>query len=280
MSLFLSGRRLAVNDFKSLHTFCVAAYGNSPYIEECLKSIHEQELKSNIIITTSTPSDTLKTLALKFDAEYKVSKRKSGIGRDWNFAYQCAKTQFVTIAHQDDIYHPEYTKSCMAAAIENENVMLFFTDYAQLINSHYYAWRPIVTVKRLLMWPFWFSCCIRSVFFRRLILMFGNPVSCPSVVINKKSLPDKFSFNEMMKTNLDWDAWLELAEKKGAFYRVPKILIYHRIHSGSETSKTIAGQDRETEDFQIFEKLWGSFLARGIMMLYRGSYWLNNYFAK
>ena len=39
------------------HTFAISAYKESEYLEECIKSVLDQELKSKIIITTSTPND-------------------------------------------------------------------------------------------------------------------------------------------------------------------------------------------------------------------------------
>lgn len=37
-----------------------------------------------------------------------VNHGEKGITQDWNFAYQCADSRYVTIAHQDDVYLPDY----------------------------------------------------------------------------------------------------------------------------------------------------------------------------
>ena len=47
----------------NLHTFVICAYKESPYLEECIKSLKKQTLKSEIIISTSTPNDLIKKLA-------------------------------------------------------------------------------------------------------------------------------------------------------------------------------------------------------------------------
>ena len=41
---------------KKLHTFAICAYGDSPYLEECMASLACQRQKSEIICCTSTPS--------------------------------------------------------------------------------------------------------------------------------------------------------------------------------------------------------------------------------
>ena len=86
------------------HTFVICAYKDSPYLEDCIRSLKAQEIKSELILTTSTPSEYIEKLANKYDIEFIVNKDGGNIGKDWNFAYKLAKTDLVTIAHQDDIY--------------------------------------------------------------------------------------------------------------------------------------------------------------------------------
>jgi len=38
------------------HSFAVMAYKDSPYLSDCLDSLKDQTVKSEIYITTSTPS--------------------------------------------------------------------------------------------------------------------------------------------------------------------------------------------------------------------------------
>ena len=45
------------------HTFVICAYKESPYLEECIQSLMNQRIKSNVIITTSTPNVYIERLA-------------------------------------------------------------------------------------------------------------------------------------------------------------------------------------------------------------------------
>jgi len=257
------------------HVFCIAAYGESPYLRACLESIAGQSVASRILVCTSTPNEHIQQLAGEYKADYHIAPHAPGIGRDWNFAYRSADTQYVTIAHQDDIYEPDYLKNVLRALDNRPDLLMLFTDYRQLIHGVAYAWRPIVLVKRLLTFPFWFSPTIRSRFLRKLVFLFGNPVSCPGVVLNKQTLPTDFAFNENMKTNLDWLAWIELSQTSGCFHRVPLRLVQHRSHADSATSDTLRNEARQKEDQLVFEKLWGKPIARVILFFYRATYWLN-----
>ena len=48
------------------HTFAICAYKESPYLEECIKSLKSQTVKSNIIIVTSTPNQFISDLSEKY----------------------------------------------------------------------------------------------------------------------------------------------------------------------------------------------------------------------
>jgi glycosyltransferase involved in cell wall biosynthesis len=87
------------------HSFAIPAYKDSIYLEECIKSILNQTIKSEIIICTSTPTKQSKLLADKYGIPYFINDSGlKGIANDWNFVLTKANTRFVTIAHQDDIY--------------------------------------------------------------------------------------------------------------------------------------------------------------------------------
>lgn len=45
-------------------------------------------------------------------------------------------------------------------------------------------------------------------------------------------------------------------KRKGSFVYVNKILMYHRIHEGSETSIILGDDARKREDFIMFRKFW------------------------
>ena len=47
---------------RPLHTFAVCAYKDSPYLEACIRSLTEQQVKTDVICCTSTPALTSKKL--------------------------------------------------------------------------------------------------------------------------------------------------------------------------------------------------------------------------
>lgn len=255
----------------SENTFIVLAYKESPFLELCILSLLNQTVKSEIIISTSTPNDLIKKISDKYKLEIIVNSISNGIGSDWNFAYKLAKTKFVTLAHQDDIYEPTYTEFCINFANKFGDTLIVFTDYNEIILNKLESRRIMLQIKRMLLFPFKFTDILRNNFLKKFILSFGNPISCPSVMYNKENLRN-FNFLENMKTNMDWCAWLEIAKMKGGIVCVPKRLTNHRIHSDSETSNTINNNTRYFEDSYIFEQIWGKAISVLLMKIYKYSY--------
>ena len=116
------------------HTFVICAYQKSDYLEACVESLLKQTVKSNIIIATSTPNDLIENISNKYDLKVYVNTGKTGIGGDWNFAVSVAKTDFVTIAHQDDIYSENYVEEIKKALEKHPNPIMLFTNHKEIRN--------------------------------------------------------------------------------------------------------------------------------------------------
>ena len=97
------------------HTFVICAYKESAFLEECILSVKEQSIISNIKIITSTPNKHISALAEKYNIPLIINYGEGGIVQDWNFAYNQADTPLVTITHQDDVYTRDYLKSIYSA---------------------------------------------------------------------------------------------------------------------------------------------------------------------
>lgn len=257
------------------HSFAVIAFGDSPYLSACIDSLKAQTVESKIYITTSTPSVYLNSIATKYNLEIFTTGRGNGIAHDWNFGLEQGKTKYVTLAHQDDIYDPDYTSSCIDALENFNDALICFTNYSEIINGKEMSNTKMLKIKRLMLKFFMpFKKNIRSVFWKKLSLSFGNAISCPTVTYNLSKLND-FRFSNDYATNLDWDAWYRIAKMEGRFVWVSKKLVQHRIHPDAATTEGIINKSRANEDLQMFKKFWPSFIARLLAKLYSASYPLN-----
>lgn len=256
------------------HSFVVPAYGLSPHLPRCLDSLRMQTLAgSEIVVSTSTPSAGLEKIASDYGVAYRVHGPNGGIGRDWNSALGCATRRWVTIAHQDDIYLPDFVLETMRLVNAMPDASLIMTSYAEILaDTDVLRDRtPMLRIKSLLLeLGFLGRSSIRRPGDKLRLLRFGCPISCPSVTLGPSL--NTFRFREDLKVDLDWEAWVRAARLDGAFCYVRRKLMHHRIHEESETSAGVRGGVRAREDQAIFASLWPRPIAAMLARAYALSY--------
>jgi hypothetical protein len=258
------------------HSFVIPVYGVGPHLTVLIESLQAQTgLRSEIVLSSSTPSTELSAVSKRFGLPLHINPQRIDIAADWNFALGKAETQFVTLAHQDDIFAPGYVVQMGSALRRNPDAFLAFCDYSEHTQL---GARPVninLKIKRMLRRrAFGVREYITEARDKMRLLSLGNPICCPSVMLNCRSIGD-FRFPGGFKTNLDWMAWLELARRPGGFVYVRECLVSKGVHADSETTFTIANRAREREDRAIFDTLWPKPVAAALATLYRFGYRAN-----
>lgn len=255
--------------------FVICAYRESPYLKECIESLKNQVIPSDIILCTSTPNQYICDMASKYEISLMVNEKKGDIQIDWNYAYGIADAEYVTLVHQDDVYHKEYTKHLYQAIDEYEDIIIFFTKYRPLkmkadqkstkkdINCH---------VRNLFCSPMLFSNLQNKKQWKKGILRLGNTICCSSVTYHKSRLKNFSLFDSELRYSLDWDTFLKLSELEGRFVCAKRELTYFRIHDQATSKKCIENKMREKEDYIMFCKLWPKPIAKVLMLFYRLAY--------
>lgn len=259
-----------MKDYTEIHTFVICAYKESPYLEECVRSLLNQKGKSRIIMVTSTPNTRISEVAETYHIPLFINDGEKGITRDWNFAYSHTETPYVTIAHQDDLYLPDYTRLVIGGLRKAKRPLIVFTDYYELKKDVRDDSAKNLRIKKFLLFPLRNPRLSETRFFRRMSLAFGNSICCPSVTYVRQNLPDSV-FTDGFFSNVDWEAWERLSREKGAFVYLARPLMCHRIHESSATSQIIGEHGRGKEDFMMFRKFWPSWTARILTRLYSAS---------
>lgn len=252
------------------HTFVICAYQESPYLEACILSLKKQAVKSHIIMVTSTDNAFIRGLCEKYEIVLYVNSGESGITQDWNFGLAMAETPLVTIAHQDDVYCRNYTSHVLQKVQNSEKPLIVFTDYGELRGERWVKNNRLLKIKRMMLIPLECPWLSGSRFVRRRILSFGNAISCPTVTYYKPNLPEPV-FESGFICSEDWQAWERISKIKGDFLYCKEILMYHRIHENSTTSKMLENTGRSVEDYLMFLKFWPVPIARLLTRFYAAS---------
>lgn len=253
----------------TIHTFVILAYKESEFLEACIKSTINQTKQTNIIIATTTDNEYIRNLANKYKLDVIVGEHKN-IGGDFDFAKNAAKTELVTIAHQDDIYDPEYAENVIHYYNKYKNSTIIFSDYYEIRNNKKIESNSNLKIKRILISPLKMRLLSNRKIIKRLILSLGNSICCPAVTfVNSNCSKEVFTCD--LKSNVDWYAWEKLSKIKGNFTYVPKRLMGHRVDETTTTSDIIKQGIRTKEDLIMFEKFWPKKIARLINQFYSNS---------
>lgn len=253
---------------KTIHTFIICAYKESPYLKTCIEScINQSSVKeghSNVMIYTSTPNTLIDTLAKKYQIDV-FSTNGGGIGHDWNQALSFVTTKYATIAHQDDIYLPTYGTEVIKSFKHSEGTNIVFTDYSE--NDAQDQLRPRNINLKIKHFGLSLMSLFQAKWYQKRIYAFGNFISCPAVSYNMERLAD-FKFGEDLKMVVDWDAWERIMALPGKVTYIKQRLMYHRIHDASETTANTLDKNRETEEFMMYQRYWPTTIAKLLMRVY------------
>lgn len=239
---------------KDIHSFVILAYNESDDLEECIKSIKKQSVKSNVLIATSTKNDYIIELASQYGLGVMVNDSESNKGKDYNFALASVDTKLVTIVHQDDLYDRNYAKEVIKCYKKNKDASIIFTDYYEIFGDKKIKKSKGLLKKRLCIWPLKYGLFNNKKYFKRLSLKYHKAICTSSITfvkdnINSKVFPEDFVYNN------DWAALEKLTLNKNRFVMVPKMLVGYRVDVYKrKNAKQI------DEDITLYKKFWNNYL--------------------
>jgi glycosyltransferase involved in cell wall biosynthesis len=252
------------------HVFVVLAYGDSPFLRDCLASLAAQSLPSPIVVVTSTPSAFISRAARDHGVPVVVNPRREDIAGDWNFGLGAARARHVTLAHQDDTYAPDFLEKTRAAFAGRDGV-LCFTGYQEIDDRGEPKSSKVSKAKHLIeALTLGGRRAVRGAALRA-FLSFGNPLPCSSVTFDMARLGG-FAFSRDFASNLDWDAWWRLMAAGETFLRAPARLVGRRHNPLTATARLLRDGTRGREDLVMFRRAWPRPLADVIAFAYRAGY--------
>lgn len=252
------------------HTFVICAYKESAFLEECILSLKKQTVRSNILIATSTPNKYIDDIAEKYGIVVMANQGQGGITQDWNFGLSKVKTRYATVAHQDDIYEPEYAEKIIKEMAKSDNSIIAFSDYSELRNGEKIHDTTMLQIKRIMLLPLRIKAFWKSKFIRRRVLSMGDPICCPAVTFDLKNVKRPI-FADGFRSCEDWEAWEKLSRLKGKFIYINEPLMCHRIHEESATTAIIHDNARVQENYTMYCKFWPKPIAKLINHFYTKS---------
>ena len=228
------------------HTFVILAYNESDDLEECIKSVINQSVKSNVVIATSTPNDYIIDLASTYSLGVMVNKAKSNKGRDYNFSVNSFDTELITIAHQDDLYDRNYTKEILKCYKHYHDATIIFTDNYEINNNIKIKKSKKLFWKRYFLFPLKYKFFQNKKTFKIRALRRDKYICTSSITFVKKNI-HKDVFPTNLKYDNDWQGLISLASENTKFVYLPKKLVGYRVIP-KEYNKT---KEKEDENIRL-----------------------------
>lgn len=255
------------------HAFVICAYGESEYLEDCIRSLMDQTRRTKILMTAPSANSHICKMAEKYQIPLRIRNGEGNFRDDWNFAYRAADTSWVTLAHQDDLYDRCYAETLrrMAENDHSRKVLAFTTDYIPIRDGNIGPRDKNSRIRRALRSPLKIGPMAESPFWKKAVLSLGNSICCPTVSYHKEELGDN-PFTTDLRFNIDWDTFLKLAQRPGKILYADSPLVYYRIYPGAASMRYITSHRREEEDLCMFRKFWPDWMARFLMKYYKKAY--------
>lgn len=231
------------------HTFVILAYNVSDDLEECIKSVINQSVKSNIVIATSTPNDYIMDLASEYSLGVMINKEKSNKGRDYNFAIKSFDTPLVTIAHQDDLYDRNYVKEIKKCYKKHQDATIIFTDNYEIHNDKKIKKSKKLFWIRYYLFPLRFSFFQNKKIFKLRALRRDKHICTSSITFVKKNI-DGDIFPTNLKYDNDWQGLIDLAKKNTKFVYLKEKSVGYRVLEKEENKV------KDKEDEKILRSMY------------------------
>jgi len=229
------------------HTFVILAYQESDDLEECIKSVLKQSVKSNVLIATSTPNDYIMEISSLYSLGVMVNESESNKGNDYNFALNTIDSPLITIAHQDDLYDRNYTKEILKKYKENPDATIIFTNNYQIEGDKKILNNRLLRKSRYYLFPLKYKFFQNKKYFKLRSVRKEKFICTSSITFVKKNITMPLFPSDIYYDN-DWKGLIMLAKKNSHFVFLDKKLVGYRMEN-----KTF-NKDKLAEDEDILKE--------------------------
>ena len=240
-------------------TFAIPCFNAGEHLEALLASLWKQSVRDYALLLVDDASDDdsierAQRLATSLRPEDGPALRiernpaRLGIGGNWNRCVELCDTEFVCLAHQDDVYAPSYLEE-MTAALDADPQAMAAHCRARAIDE---AGRSLDSDIERYKERFW-QAPPRTAEEQFRSLYEGNFVNCPTLFWRREHLVAN-PFSTTMRYALDWSHLLESLGEGARLQHVAEPLVSYRRHAGAASSAAVDSFDRYREEAEVLEE--------------------------
>lgn len=220
---------------------CIPTYNGREFLADALRSVLSQTYADfELLVMDDDSTDGTRDVVQSFsDPRLRLhhNTRRYGLPGNWNRCLELASGEYVCIFHQDDLMLPENLAHKVQALDADASVMLVHSAAEVLVSPD--APAPLPSWEGQADEVLDGSACLRK------LVLEGNFICCPSVVVRRRPLLEAGGFCEQLGFACDYEAWMRLAAL-GRVVFLCRPLVRYRWH-GNNASHVFA-QGRADEE--------------------------------
>jgi glycosyltransferase involved in cell wall biosynthesis len=238
-------------------TVLIPNYNGSRYLEHCLDGLVDQTIADFACHFLDDGSvDSSLEIARRYQALIPQMEihafENAGIAANWNRGIDLVESEYFSLLHCDDKYHPRYLEvmlelmdsqpesglgHCASQAIDADSNEIFSI-------IEYYKHALFLPEKQF----------ERDLDAEYRMLLKGDFINCPSVIFRADATKGIGRFNEQLEQTLDWDYWFRAVQAGHKICGTNEKLYYYRRHDNNHTvtnSKSMARYFEELTCLQV-----------------------------
>lgn len=240
-------------------TIFLPCYNSRDTLPKTIISIQKQTLQNfYVVMIDNNSNDDSVEVFKQFTNndnrfECKCYTETLSLGGNFNRCLENLSTNFYTIMHTDDEYHPKYLEEMLVAMKKHPEANIAYCN-ASIINSDS---KKIFSIKSFIKNATTksFKYKIYSGYSGLVWISEYNKIIAPTVIYHKSVLIFPGEFNSLLKFTLDWEYYFRILKEDGYILHVNQNLFNYRIHNKQQTKKLIISMDKYHEMKMILNEI-------------------------
>lgn len=236
-----------------LITIFLPTYNGSRFVAQAVRSLLAQthrEFELVVFDDDSTDDTVAVVRAAADDPRLRLERgARRGAAGNWNRALERVETPFFLIAHQDDVYEPEFVGEMLDQLQRYPRAFLAHCR-AATIDEHGHPVRAPADHYKASFWPAG-ECYERSGRAELRALLNGSYIVTPSAVYRTSAVRAIGFFDTYYRQSIDWDYWLRGVLAGFSVVGVNRPLMSYRRHPGMTTCVTEQDFTRYRDEVRV-----------------------------
>lgn len=240
-------------------SICIPIYNsNFEYLKRAVKSVLSQtssDWELTLVDGSTEPSTKIKEWANSLNnkkIQYLINTQDKSMSGNWNYAFDLASSELVTLLHDDDMLSPEYVKKMIVLSKENPNSSAYFCNVNTIDEQEQLTLTLADYIKRFIQPKGKFIHLSGDKGLAHLLK--GVFIFCPTMCYQKSKLTQQ-PFNKKWKMVTDLDFYINTIKTGGVLTGTSEKLYLYRRHSNNQTSKLTQSLIRFEEEVSIYTQV-------------------------